>query len=157
MIRWDGRDLALVDHQYNDTIQNERAVELAVAFQFLSEVSGKGLEVGNVTSHYRPPSHRIVDLYEQADGVDNVDLFDIAGTYDWILTISTIEHVRWDVERDLTAGGRAIRHLRSLLRPGGRMLVTVPLGWNYALDGLLPFDADVSACYWRDNAGWVAG
>jgi SAM-dependent methyltransferase len=157
MIRWDGHDLALIDHPHNTTILNERSVELAVAFQFLSEVLGDGLEVGNVISHYRQSSHRIVDLYERADGVDNVDVFDITGSYDWILSISTVEHVYWDDQGNPTGATRAVKHLRSLLRPGGRLLVSVPLGWNPPLDELLPLDADLWACYWRDGSGWSSG
>jgi SAM-dependent methyltransferase len=157
MIRWASRDLALVDHPYNTTILNERSVELAVAFDFLRQVSGDGLEVGNVTSHYRNCHHRVVDLFEEADGVENMDVFDISGSYDWILSISTVEHVYWDDQKNPMGGERAVKHLRSLLRPGGRMLVTVPLGWNPPLDERLPLGADVSACFWRDGDVWVAG
>ena len=95
MIDWHGTTLDLVDLPYNTTIRNERAVELAVAFHWLADRTGSGLEVGNVLGHYGISGHRVVDLYEQAPGVENVDLFDVRGSFDWIVSVSTIEHVAW--------------------------------------------------------------
>lgn len=158
MTPWYGSQLDLVDHPYNTTIQNERAIELAVAFHWMdSRPAGDGLELGNVTSHYRRPWHRIVDLHEEAAGVENLDVFDIEGQYDWIVSISTIEHVWWDDRRHPTGAAQAIGHLLSLLRPGGSMLVTVPLGWNPELDLRLPMNADHWVCYHRRGGGWQPG
>lgn len=148
-------EFELFDHSYNTTIKNERAVELAVARHWLDQRQGDGLEVGNVTSHYWPASHRIVDLHERADGVVNMDLFDVEGRYDWILAISTIEHVRWDDLRDSSGAPAAVARLRSLLRPGGEMMVTIPFGWNPPLDELLPLDADRWQCWERAGDGWA--
>jgi SAM-dependent methyltransferase len=154
VISWAGRQLGLVDEPYNTTILNERAVELAVVFDWLPG-KGAGLEVGNVLAHYGVTGHRVVDLHEQAPGVDNVDVFEVAGRYDWIVAVSTVEHVRWDVERDACGGQAAIKHLRSLLNPGGVMLVTVPLGWNPPLDAALPLDATKWACFERAGDSWA--
>lgn len=124
------------DHPYNSTAMNERAVELAVAADWLQHVNGEGLEVGNVLSHYglgRP--RRIVDRYEQGPGVENIDVFEISGRYDWIVSISTIEHVGWDIApREPSFAQQAISRLASLLAPGGQMLVTVPGGYHPPLD-----------------------
>lgn len=159
MIRWQGVDLELVDESYNTTILNERAVELAIAKHWLEKrpAQSDGLELGNVTSHYWPSWHRIVDLHEEAEGVENLDVFDIEGEYDWILSISTIEHVWWDDRRHPTGAAHAINHLLNLLRPGGAMLVTVPLGWNVELDSRLPMNADFWRCYHRHGEGWRPG
>jgi SAM-dependent methyltransferase len=55
--------------------------------------------------------------------------------FDWIVCCSTIEHVGWDEEpRDPEKALRALRHLRGLLAADGRMLVTVPLGYNPHMD-----------------------
>ena len=154
MITWGGSTLDLVDLPYNQTILNERSVELAVVFDWLPG-KGAGLEVGNVLAHYGVTGHRVVDLYERAPGVENVDVFDVDGRYDWIVAVSTVEHVRWDVERDAGGAQAAIKHLRSLLNPGGVMLVTVPLGWNAPLDAVLPLDATRWACFERAGDSWA--
>lgn len=141
-----GRKLVGYDHPYNTTILNERAVELAVAFDWLP-TDGHGLEVGNVLGHYGTSGHRVVDLYERAPGVENLSVFKITGQYDWILSISTLEHVAHDVEpRDPDGSTAALEHLRSLLAPGGRMLVTVPLGYHPHFDAHLLEGAGADRC-----------
>jgi hypothetical protein len=154
VIRWDGYDLGLVDLPYNATISNERAVELAVAFHWLHGRTGAGLEVGNVLGHYGVSGHRVVDLHEQAPGVDNMDVFHVDGTYDWAVAISTIEHVRWDVEHDYEAAAAAIEHLLTLT---DNLLVTIPLGWNPPLDAVLPLNATKHATYHRHGDAWQLG
>jgi hypothetical protein len=133
-----GEKLPYHDHPYNNTALNERAVELPIARHWLEGCEGRGLELGNVLDHYDiGPEHLIVDRYEHATNVTNTDVFDLGGHWDWILAISTVEHVRWDWPEERQAGGSlaAIRHLRNhLLAPGGRMLVTAPLGVNEPLD-----------------------
>lgn len=137
---FNGVDLPLFDHPYNTTLLNERAVEIPIVMRFLSNVTAfRGLEVGNVLSHYFPGvmiDRRIVDRYETTDGVENIDVFDIYGEFDYIFAISTLEHVRWDPpeQRDLDGATHAIEHLYGLLAPGGRMMITVPFGSNPGLD-----------------------
>jgi cyclopropane fatty-acyl-phospholipid synthase-like methyltransferase len=61
--------------------------------------------------------------------------------YDLIVSVSTLEHVGWDDdERDPAKIPLAIDHLRSLLAPGGRAIVTLPLGYNPWLDKMLEED-----------------
>lgn len=137
---YSGRDFAMLDHPYNRTLFSERGVEVPVATAFVDSFGGNaiGLEVGNVLSHYGPVHHRVVDKYERSAGVENIDVFEISTDvpFDFIVTVSTLEHVGWDEPaRDLTAAAAAIAYLRSMLRrDGGRMLVTAPLGYNPALD-----------------------
>ncbi len=58
--------------------------------------------------------------------------------YDLIVSISTLEHVGWDEEpKDPGKILRAVANLASLLAPGGRMVVTLPLGYNPEMDALL--------------------
>ena len=137
--RIDGRELPYVVHPYNETYRNERAVELAVAFDWLDrQPAGPTLEVGHVLGHYRDiPNHTVVDLYEPAPGVLNVDALTYAPEtrFQSIVAISTLEHVGFD-EDDQDAGktARLVDHLASLLVPGGELLVTFPLGYNRHLD-----------------------
>ncbi len=135
-----GERYTVVHHRSGRTWLTERAIELPVAMRFVDGFGplGFGLEVGNVLSRYRPVHHRVVDKYEQAPRVENIDVLDVATErpFDFIVSISTLEHAGWDeAERDLDKPLRAIHHLRSLLRSdGGRLLVTLPLGYNPAVD-----------------------
>jgi hypothetical protein len=135
---WHGHLLRYVDHPYNNTRNNERAVELAVARRWLRGERRPGLEVGHVLGHYGAPyPRRIVDLTEQAEGVENIDVLDVAGQYPWILSISTIEHVgmaEYGADPKPMAATEALLHLADCLTYGGRMLVTVPFGHNPDLD-----------------------
>lgn len=161
MFSWSGFSFEYADYAYNTTRLNERAVELPIARQFLAGQVGRLLEVGNVLSHYYPelPQRAVVDRYEEAKGVSNIDVFGIDRTWDRIVSISTVEHVRWDEEPRVPGGSvDAVKHLRSLLAPAGRMLLTVPMGWNGPLDEWL-LDGDTGAVrastMVRDGDGWV--
>lgn len=153
-------------HPYNVTWGNERTVEVPLARQFLAAAKGRRvLELGNVLAHYGLAGHEVVDKYEVAPGVRNLDLFDIPlePPYDAILSISTIEHI--EVDEEIYRSGayvgespgppapgshadtplRVAQHLVDLLAPGGRLMVTWPLGANAFLDaaafrGDLAFD-----------------
>lgn len=166
-----GDTLQPFDHPYNTTALNERAVELAMVQQFLimrhnwEGRLGEVLEVGNVLSHYEDsislPSRRIVDRFEVAPNVENIDVFDIEGTYDTIISISTIEHVGVDDGTDSPMGAfHAITHLRQRLAPGGRFFCTFPTGWNRRLDiflgaGTISRMALSDQFFVRDGVNWV--
>ena len=126
---------------YGRTWVTERAVEVPVAQRLLERHSGERiLEVGNVLSHYGPVEHDVVDRYEAAPGVRNVDVLDLAPepSYDLIVSVSTLEHVgRDETPPEPERAVRALEHLRRLLRPGGVLFATVPAGYNRALDDAL--------------------
>jgi hypothetical protein len=128
-------------HPYNFTWSNERAVELPVIWDAMRQrAGGRVLEVGNVLSHYFPVRHEIVDKYERGRKVRNLDVLEIRGEpkYDLIVSISTLEHVGWDEEpKDPDKVVRAVQHLTDQLASGGRLVVTMPLGYNPPLDRLL--------------------
>lgn len=146
--------LILFDHPYNETIRNERAIELPLAFDLIHD-AGRVLEVGNVLGNYERRTWVCVDKYEHAEGVRNRDVLDITGQWDRIVSVSTIEHVGWDeTPRDPAKAVRAMSHLRSLLAPGGQMLVTVPTGWNSYLDDWLPRLGGRQTFYAKSDRGW---
>jgi SAM-dependent methyltransferase len=140
----DGRRYRYFYHRYNTTWKTERAVEVPIVWRLMHEYAGRPvLEIGNVLSHYFPVSHDIVDKYESGPGVINVDVVDFRPDrrYDLIVSISTLEHVGWDEEpRDPEKLPRAIEQLRGLLAPGGRLVATLPIGYNPHLDTLLRDD-----------------
>jgi SAM-dependent methyltransferase len=123
------------------TWTTERAVEVPVAQRVVARSREKRiLEVGNVLSHYGPVTHDVVDKYERAPGVRNVDVLDLPAQpdYDLIVSVSTLEHVGRDEEpRDPARAIRALDHLRGLLAPGGELFATVPAGYNPELDAAL--------------------
>jgi SAM-dependent methyltransferase len=128
-------------HRYNATWRNERAVEIPIARGFLAGVSPEeALEIGNVLSHYGAVSHTVVDKYERAEGIRNEDVCDFKPDkkYELILSVSTLEHVGWDEEpKDESKVLRAFENLRGFLAPKGRLVVTIPLGYNPSLDRMI--------------------
>jgi SAM-dependent methyltransferase len=128
-------------HRYKLTWLTERAVEVPVAQAEVDRCAGgRILEVGHVLGHYRPQTHPVVDKYEQAPGVLNRDVLALGdlGPFDLIVAISTLEHVGHDESpQDPTAAPRAVAELRKRLAPGGRLVVTVPAGYNPAFDAAL--------------------
>ncbi len=132
--------LPLFYHRYNMTWANERAVEVPIAAEFLRRFDGKSvLEVGNVTPHYLDTAHTVIDKYERGPGIVNDDIADFAPgeRFDLILSVSTFEHIGFDDEADGDSGekiARAIATCRGLLAAEGRLVLTLPLGYNPALD-----------------------
>ncbi len=137
----DGRRYSYAHCHYKLSWLTERAVEVPVTQAVVDAHAGRRvLEVGNVLSHFRPQNHVVVDKYEHAPGVLNRDAVDLAdlGSFDLIVAISTLEHVGWD-ERPREPGKavEAAHALRRLLAPGGTLVITVPAGYNPALDAAL--------------------
>ena len=137
----DGERVAYFRHPYHYTWLNERAVEIALARRVLAaRPAARVLEIGNVLSHYLPVRHPVVDKYERAPGVRNVDAADLAptGDVDLVLSVSTLEHVGLD--EDVCDPGKPVRviaRLVDLLAPGGTLWMTLPVGYNPDLDGQL--------------------
>ena len=119
-------------HLYNCTCLNERAVEIPIIWEIIKNSRNKKiLEVGNVLSHYYDFEHDVVDKYEKGCGVINEDIVDFQPKekYDFIVSISTLEHVeRFPL---------AIQNLRNCLDRGGKIIATLCLGYNPQVDKLL--------------------
>ncbi len=136
-----GVDYRYFYHPYNQTYCNERAVEIPIVWPMVQQVPPERvLEIGNVLSHYFPTRHDIVDKFEQAPGVQNVDVVDFRPTqsYDLIVSISTLEHVGFNEQPlEPEKPARAIRHLQHCLSPRARLVITIPMGFNPHLDRML--------------------
>jgi hypothetical protein len=128
-------------HLYNTTWKCERAVEVPIIWGLVYQKMNKNiLEVGNVLSHYFDFKHDIVDKYEQAAGVINVDVLDFATDkkYDLIVAISTLEHVGWDEKpKEPEKVLYCIDHLKEFLSVGGLLVFSIPSGYNAYLDELI--------------------
>ena len=147
-VEYRGAPLPLVYARHNVTWANERCVELALARALMAAVRHERLlEVGHVTPHYFQGDHLVVDKYEP--GSLQVDILDFESPerFDLILSVSTFEHIAFDEPgappaTDAVAAkvGAALDRCRSLLAPGGLLAITVPLGYNPALDAMIAHD-----------------
>lgn len=139
---FEGQELTYLSHRYNTTWINERAIEVPIAMSFLRKYAGRAiLEIGNTINHYFPFPHDVVDKYEKAAGVLNEDVVDLRPQkrYELIISISTLEHVGFDEEpRDPAKVLRAFDNLvENCLAPSGHIAVTMPIGYNPAVDRFL--------------------
>lgn len=125
----------------NRTWRNERAVEIPIIYEFVMEYpEERVLEVGNVLSHYFSVNHDVVDKYEKNKNVINQDVVDFKPSkrYDLIVGISTLEHVGFDENpSEPMKILQAIENLISLLNPKGKIVVTLPLGYNRTMEKLI--------------------
>jgi SAM-dependent methyltransferase len=147
------RDFEYRDHRlecfyanYNVTWSNERCAEIPIARWHLAQTGGPVLEVGNVLGHYSAHSHTVIDKFETGAGIINEDItkWRTDERFALILSISTFEHVGFDDDAGDNSGEKiraAIAACRALLAPGGCLVITVPLGYNPALDELISSDA----------------
>jgi len=138
---FEGQNLNYFNHRYNTTWNNERVIEIPIICNMMKKnLDDDFLEIGNVLPHYFHIDHDVVDKYEKADGVINEDVVDFQTSkyYKLIVSISTLEHVGWDEKpRDPEKIFEAFDNLKKHLAPGGKFVVTIPLGHNSALDNYL--------------------
>jgi glycosyltransferase involved in cell wall biosynthesis/tetratricopeptide (TPR) repeat protein len=139
-----GRRYPYFRHGYNGAGSNERTVEVALALAALEQADAptkRVLEVGHVLGHYGATGHTVVDRYETGDGVVTADIAEYvpAEPFDLIVSISTLEHLGWDEEpKEPEKVERVLTQLANgMLAPGGRLLATVPMGYNPHLDRLI--------------------
>ncbi len=138
---FDGERYRYMFHPYGATLSGERIIEVPIVLKQLKLHGGKRiLEVGNVLSHYIECDHDVIDKYEQTPRCLNIDItaFEPTILYDFIVSVSTVEHIGWnEYEKVPQKAVQALYSMKKLLAPGGRMLVTIPWGYNPALDKYL--------------------
>ena len=148
---------------YNKAWLNERTIEIPIILGLMKGYKkNQILEVGNVLSHYFPVQHDIVDKSEKAKNVKNVDIinFKPPKKYDLIISISTIEHIGWDEKpKEPKKILKAIKNLKNLLNPKGKIVISVPRGYNFFLDGLIKRGVKFKEIFYlkrisKDN-GWI--
>lgn len=137
-----GQRFEYLIHRRNATWDNERAVEIPIVRKFLEEAGGKRiLEFGNTLSQYVRFHGDVLDKTEAAPGVINEDVvsFRSPRRYDLVLGVSTLEHVGLDYgeDRDPSRVLKAFENLKGHLAPGGIMVLTLPVGYNPAVDEYL--------------------
>ena len=140
---FDDRLISLFYHAYNMTWANERSVEIPIINDYLSHYESKGvLEIGNVLSHYGDVNHTVLDKFERGKGIINEDILNFVATekFELIVSISTFEHIGFDDDMNDDSGVKilhAIDASRKLLAENGRLVLTLPIGYNPSLDRLI--------------------
>ncbi|HII10260.1 MAG: hypothetical protein ABSE71_04990 [Candidatus Micrarchaeaceae archaeon] len=124
----------------NGAVSDERTLEIPIAKAFIEENKPKNmLEVGNVLGiHFKAGvNHTVVDKYEKGEGIINEDIVDYKPDrkFDMVISLSTMEHVGFDEElKDASKTEKSMRNILSMLEPDGKLLITVPVGYNPAMD-----------------------
>jgi hypothetical protein len=122
---------------------SERTAEVPIAAGYMRDALAKGsrvLEVGDVLRQYTGlRAQDIVDKYEYRKGIINEDIEEFVPKerYDFIVSVSTMEHVGWDAPdiRDPEKSARVMRLFKDkFLTPGGMGVITLPVGQNPELD-----------------------
>lgn len=123
----------------------ERSVEIPIGVDFYNQIKSesKVLEIGNVLANYESlfrgndnfKTRRIIDKYEVAAGVENIDLMELneSQKYNYIISISTVEHIGQENSIHEGFDGfeeplKGIAKIYDLLDIGGKALITVPFG-----------------------------
>lgn len=136
-----GKPLRYAHNAYNGTWNNERSIEIPIFQAAIAPYQPEQiLEVGTVLRNYMTINHTVIDKYEEAPNVLNVDVIDYqpGRIFDLIISISTLEHVGWDeTPKEPAKVRRAIDHLRQLLSPTGKLMFSVPIGHNDELNRIL--------------------
>jgi hypothetical protein len=114
----------------------ERAIELALADRWLSQVSGPVIEIGAVTPYFWPSRvTRVVDPADEHPLVtDRASLFDIDTTGLNVLCLSTLEHIgsgEYGQPVFPTGPTKALAHLTANCRD---YLFTTPFGYHPDVD-----------------------
>lgn len=131
--------------KYNLTWVTERALEVPIGFHCVRQAGPRQtLEVGNVLGHYIKPEHTVLDKFERGEGIINADILEYqpGRVYDLIISLSTFEHIGYEDDGDPDAEKirSAIIACQRLLSPGGRLVITVPFGYNPYLDTYIAED-----------------
>jgi hypothetical protein len=136
---FDGATLKYFYAKYNITWVTERVLEVPIGMHCIQRAGEENsLEVGNVLSHYFPPKHAILDKFEKGPGIINEDILDYRPDrkFDLVLSISTFEHIGYedDGPPDAEKIRSAIAACQRLLSAKGRLVITVPFGYNPYMD-----------------------
>lgn len=130
--------LTYCTNNYNHTWGCERAIEIAIARQFLrSNKQTRILEVGCVLPHYQSANWDVLDKFEQGNNIINQDILDYKAVkkYNTIVCISTIEHIGIDdSKKDTSLSIKTIESLKKLLSKKGKLFITFPFGYHKVLD-----------------------
>lgn len=131
---------------HKNSWNSERVIEIPIVLKYIDD-DKRILEVGNVLSQFVDTKWDIVDKFEKGNNIINIDIIDYKPKekYDTIITISTLEHIGFN--EDVGGGEKltneyndnnrvieAIKNLKNMLNPDGRIISTIPIGYNKYID-----------------------
>jgi len=120
-------------HGYNNTLQNERCIEIPLAIRYLQEHDlNNVIEVGAVTPYYFEVPYPVIDIADQK-ATHIQDACDIDYKDKDVLSISTLEHI--DEVQD--SKHSSIELLKRILSESKSCLLTIPMGYNKSLDDFI--------------------
>jgi FkbM family methyltransferase len=137
MFSCNGSSYPYFSHLYNSAGFNERSIEVPIVKRLVDGCAGRVMEIGNVLPHYFKTTHLVVDKYERAEGTAKKDVVGFVPDQpvDLVVSVSTLEHVgRDEADKDQLKCMAAIESVRRMLKPGGKAVMTFPLGYNAVLD-----------------------
>lgn len=148
--KFNGKEFYYFCHKDGATWLTERAIEIPIIWDIIKKNKDKPiLELGNVLSHYFPvkslDNYKIIDKFEEAEGIINTDIVDYSpkDKFDFIISISTLEHVGFDenvLGKSLNEPKKimgAINNMKKMLSQNGKIIITIPIGYNPGLDLLI--------------------
>lgn len=123
IFKFRNREYKYIDRDYNTTKNNERRVELAIAFEFVDNTDNNIIEIGNVLKHYKKDyTHDVLDLYEKSSWFtikEDVLKWKPKKIYSVAVSISTIEHT-----------SNPLLAIQRILTFAPKILITFPIGYN---------------------------
>ena len=138
-VQFRGERYRYLYHRYKHTWLTERAVEVPVVQAMVDRHPGRPRARGGQrpVALPRAAATSLSTSTSRRPGILNRDVLDLddLGRFDLVVAISTLEHVGRDEEpRDPELAPEAVRRLEALVAPGGRLVVTVPIGYHPGLD-----------------------
>lgn len=134
-----GKKYQLFEHSYNCGYtcarMTERAVELALAKEYVNSCSAEIVEIGAVTPYYfyDEKISTIIDPTDIHRRVTKKSLFDCDLRNKNVLSISTVEHIGTS-DYEMHEERNAVEAIQKILEESASCLITAPLGYNKLLD-----------------------
>jgi hypothetical protein len=119
---------------YNNPDNNERKVELPLAFWFINNYGDDLIELGEVTDFYIDAKHPVYDLVKEREHTTQMDISDVDYTGKNVVSISTIEHVGNGDYNHKVDPDKALALLNKIFAGAKNYLITFPAGFNRQLE-----------------------
>lgn len=135
-IVFNGKEYIYENGKYYNGVPCERDVEIPIILDLINSYRQEEiLQVGNVV----PMECDILDKYEVGKGIINADIrtYKSNKLYECIFSITTLEHVGWDENpKEFNGIIESIHNILDLLVPNGKLIFSVPIGYNTDMDNL---------------------